>query len=483
MLHSPVAVVPELKFHQQDASSDSVLHPLKYLSEPPALVAEIRNWFNPINMLVYLWPVARLHNRLFMRHSFFRKANRLPHFAALWETIRKGSFAYNTFLFKKPSVGKNLSRSRLADLTCLALLFGDEFIDGICQHLGKQNVRQVLKTGQHQFYLQIARQKNDLPALQYAFDLYELLPEEIWAQHNEKYRITYAQFYELLKELLELMNRQLEKLKSAVAWTTAAKIKEACDTCFDTFLHDVHDVPVQLGYCSGRPIINWHEKKNRCIQKKLLELRATLLQQNLANADSAVAGWLDIITTMQVYDDMQDSRQDALYQDNLLLAFASARFPQELEWFHQHRQKFYDDAYWRLLVSQHMPGSVYCCMRFTKDCMMKNMNWVQKKICNYIWKQNWFRPGKSWEKIKKENLNERFSHLMQKTRTVRNLTGSETEWKAFTLESAFHDRRLRQFILSEAGWRNRYFLYFNFLQYSSAQKAKLADKILAGING
>jgi hypothetical protein len=134
-------------------------------------------------------------------------------------------------------------------------------------------------------------------------------------------------FYELLKDLLGLMNERLGKMKLSVAEKVALKIKECCDLCFDTFIHDVKDTPVQLYHKGMIPPTAWHEKKNRSIQLKLLELRCVLFDKKADCFEKNFNGWVDIISTMQVYDDMQDCRSDEHFQDNLLLAFASGRFP------------------------------------------------------------------------------------------------------------------------------------------------------------
>ncbi|HVX51553.1 MAG TPA: hypothetical protein VHB48_15430, partial [Chitinophagaceae bacterium] len=55
--------------------------------------------------------------------------------------IEKGSFAYDTLLFKQSAWQVFKNSSHLANLVCLAILFGDEFIDGIAQEHGKHNIR------------------------------------------------------------------------------------------------------------------------------------------------------------------------------------------------------------------------------------------------------------------------------------------------------------------------------------------------------
>lgn len=440
---------------------------------------EITHWFDPINFYVYLWQPVRVKTWYLTRHPCFKAAFGLPHFNTLWDNICKGSFAYNTFLYRKPAFSKNYDNSFLADLTCLALLFGDEFIDGICNETGKATVQQLLKENGNRFYLNIKKTGSGYPELEYSFDLYNLIPNQIWELKNEKYGISYKQFYELLKDLLNLMNARLCKMDRLVADNSAIKIKEACDLCFDTFIHDVKDIPVQVYYKGLIPPTAWHEKKNRSIQLKLLELRCVLFNKRIDRFQKKFNGWLDIISTMQVYDDMQDCRADDHFQDNLLLAFASGNFPEEMKWFHENKKKFYDDEQWRMQVSLNMPCAAYLCTKFTKDRMTSNMNWVQKKICNYLWKNNWFRPSPSFDKKNNPETAKRFNEVLQRTFPVYQLTKSETEWKSYALEISFHDRQLRKYILSKASLRERYFLFFNFLLMSSFEKTELVKKIIS----
>jgi hypothetical protein len=462
--------------HENVSTKYPHLYVVKDRSDASDWKEEIVQWLAPINSYILSWPLIRLRNRFLTNHLFFKKAFTLPHFNKLWGNICKGSFAYNTFLFRISTIRKNYNNTFLADLTCLALLFGDEFIDGICNEIGKEKIRQLLKENGNTFYLSV-NNESAFPELEYSFDLYSLIPERVWELKNEKYRISYKGFYELLKTLLELINNRLKKLDRSIATTSAVKIKEACDLCFDTFIHDVKDTPVQLHYHEMIPPIYWHEKKNRSIQLKLLELRAILLNKQIGSFEKDFRGWLDIISTMQVYDDMQDCRSDDQFQDNLLLAFASANFPQEMEWFHENKRKILDDEQWRIQVSMNMPCASYLCIKFTKDKMTGGMNWTQKKICNYLWRNNWFNSTTNTGKRNKKETSNRLYEIIEKAFPVYELTGSEAEWKSYAFEIAFHDRELKKYILLKTNWLKRYFLHCNFIQMNSIEKTELIKKV------
>ena len=108
------------------------------------------------------------------------------------------------------------------------------------------------------------------------------------------------------------------------------------------------------------------------------------------------------------------------------------------------------------MVSMYMPCSAYLCTKFTKDRMIQNMNWVEKKICNYLWKNNWFHPAPGFEiRSEIENIN-RLTEISDNAFPVYTLTKSETEWRSYALEIAFHDKQLKKYILSNAGLLKKY---------------------------
>ena len=440
---------------------------------------EVINWMSPINAYMCLWQPVRLRNYFYTRHNFFKRAFTLPQFRTLWKDICKSSFAYNTFLFRRSAFSKNYNHTFLADLTCLALLFGDEFIDGVCAKAGKIKVLELLKENGNKFHLHINKTDSGHPELAYSFDLYKFIPPEVWTARNEKYNLTYAEYYELLKSLLDLMNDRLRKISQRTAGKVALKIKEACDFCFDIFIHDVKDAPIQSYHKGTTPPPLWHNKKSRSVQLKLLELRCLLVNRPINYFEKTFNGWLDITSTVQVYDDMQDCRFDDHYQDNLLLAFAAGNFPEELEWFHENKKKVFDDGEWRMQVSMYMPRASYLCTKFTKDKIVESMSWVQKKICNYLWRNNWFNPAEDTVKRSDTGNIKRMHEIVENTFPVYQLTGSETEWKSYAFEIAFHDRELKKFILSKTNRVKRYFLFTNFMQMSSFEKTELLKKTLS----
>ena len=88
--------------------------------------------------------------------------------------------------------------------------------------------------------------------------------------------------------------------------------------------------------------------------------------------------------------------------------------------------------------------------------------------------------------LRKKNQAEnekRLHEIIQKTFPVYELTESETEWKSYAFEIAFHDRQLKKYILSKTNWLKKYFLRFNFIQMSSFEKTTLLKKMMGHQTG
>ncbi len=329
---------------------------------------------------------------LIMRYKI-RKNKRLNYilqFEAL-KTVRnnieKGSFAYDTILFKQSPFQIINNKSHLANLVCLALLFGDEFMDGIATIYGKCNTKKVLNNNAYNYYLQLKNINNKV-TLFYEFDICIVLPESILLQTNTKYGITYKAFYQHLQFLLAEMNLHLNKLQQSIASQAANLICTVCNKCFDTYKVDVEAFTPNYDL---KNLLEYQKSKDDDIIKVLLALRATLLHKNIAHYKNDFTSWAHMIRSMQVYDDMQDVAADCNYQMNFLAYFAKTFFITEWQWLQQNKEMLQKQIC--IAVQQqiaiHMPCAMMLCMQYNKNIIIKNMNWVQHKIQNYLWCKNW----------------------------------------------------------------------------------------------
>jgi hypothetical protein len=422
------------------------------------------------------WPVFKLRQNWRMDSAFFRNCRQLPGFENLWKTIQKGSFAYNTlFLGITPF---HRSSTHLADVTTLALFFGDEFIDGICETAGKPLIRQLVNSGVSDFYMR-KKVKNDFVQLEYLFDLKQMLPSEVMQTINPKYKITYNVFYDLLQTFLSLMNNGLCALPFEKAEVVADKIAAACNNCLDSYLHDVNCCPEQETTADTHKLLHFHETKTRHMQRKLLELRCVLAEKEYLMRNVEAQSWLDIMSVVQIYDDMQDVALDDGIQDNLVLCIARCHFPAEWKWFLANKQLLHSKNN-ALLLSLHMPCSIQACLQLITD-KIKTMNWEQQKIMHYVLSKNWFIAIKDSEETivkHKKRKPELLRSLYQKIKEqMPHLTTVHV--KSYIIETCFLLAPVRKYILKKTRISVAYQLRYNLLSMSSEAKATVFDNITA----
>src|SRR5262245_29080738 len=114
--------------------------------------AELQHLTSKKFLSIFWWPVFKFNQRWFTRSDFFLSCKRLPGFTDLWRTIQKGAFAYNTLFFQMTPLRR--CATDLADITTLALFFGDEFIDGIATAAGRPLIRELVRKEPEIFYMQ-----------------------------------------------------------------------------------------------------------------------------------------------------------------------------------------------------------------------------------------------------------------------------------------------------------------------------------------
>ena len=103
---------------------------------------EFRHIFSRKFLKVVWWPLFKFQQRWFTRSPFIRSCKRMPEFGKLWSTIQKGAFAYNNLFLELSPFRRHATD--LADITTLALFFGDEFIDGLVAVTGKPFIQELI---------------------------------------------------------------------------------------------------------------------------------------------------------------------------------------------------------------------------------------------------------------------------------------------------------------------------------------------------
>jgi hypothetical protein len=425
------------------------------------------------------WPVLKLRQRYFTHSSLVKYCKTLRGFTNLWNTIQKGSFAYNCLFLEIKPYHRSYSSTDLADVTTLALFFGDEFIDGVCKAAGKCSMRQLLHHP-GRFYLR-KKIEDQKVRLVYRFDLNKLLPPFVMEQTTPKYGISYARFYYLLEHFLQLMNNYLAKMPFSKAQLAADKIMDVCNTCLESYLHDITVNPVGEQIHGVSDVLHFHEAKTRYMQEKFLELRCILADREYMMNNGQMQGWLDIMRVVQIYDDLQDLTEDDGFQDNLVISVAFHQFKNEWQWFKKNQQALHQSKQRPFLLSLYMPQTINYCLALA-SARMRAMNWEQQKIMNYLLFKNWFiaqndegienffnlsSPGKELLKNMFDQLQVLMPHAY------------EHEIKAHLVHTCFHLKSVKKTLRKKLSWTTYYQLRYNLLNVSLAVKAQAFDTVIA----
>ena len=442
-------------------------HPFKF-----SWANELKNIFSYKFFNFLLWPVFKMRQRHFTRSTIFKLCRPLPGFLNLWKTIQRGSFAYNTLFLGIIPVHRSSSRTDLADITTLALFFGDEFIDGIRLSAGKDFILRLLNNNAKHFYLRKSI-KDKKVRVEYSFELLKLLPTHVLEEVNPKYKISYRRFYYLLKYFLQHINKHLAKLPLDKAEHVADKIADACNTCLESYLHDINSYPEQDGDSDIATLLEYHELKTRYMQRKLLEVRCSLADREDAMHSIQSQGWINIMSVVQIYDDMQDIVVDDGFQDNLLLCTARRYFPIEWEWFAANKELLKTKEHAALFTSLYMPCSVQFCLQLASDKII-TMNWEQQKITHFLLKKNWFIAYKNKAVIFccKNELSGIYQSIKNK---MQHLT--DTAIKSYAVDICFHKRNARRQLLKKVNITRAYQLKYNLLSMSIETKAAIFNDV------
>lgn len=434
---------------------------------------ELKNIFSVKFLHLFFWHLFKKRQKCFTTTVVFKLCRRLPGFAALWSTIQKGSFAYNTlFLGIKPFYRASVN-TLLADVTTLALFFGDEFIDGIRLSAGKQFVLDILNNNPQKFYMRCKLKRNRV-VLEYSFDLLKLLPEYILAQVNVKYCISYRQFYFLLRYFLRDINSRLSGMPLEKAVLVAEKISDACNTCLESYVHDVRRCPEQDMDADITSLLQYHELKTRYMQRKLLDVRCCLVDRQDAMLSIQSQGWINIMSVVQIYDDMQDIVVDDGFQDNLLLCVARRHFPGEWQWFRENKSLLAGAEETHLLTSLNMPGSVYFCLHLASE-KVRRMNWEQQKIMHYLLKKNWFIARECCDVAfaKTSSLAGIYRFIQNKMPHI-----SPDLLKGYAVDTCFHKQKARKELFKKVSFSTAYQLRYNLLAVPDQIKTAVFDAVI-----
>lgn len=450
-----------------------------------SVLLELRHFSDFFSTVLFSFGSALVLRKIIRKNKRLKLILQFKELQQVRNNIEKGSFAYDTLLFNQSAFQILKNRSHLANLVCLAILFGDEFIDGIAQVYGKERIQQILYNKNINFSLQ-QKIDSDSIELYYQFDIRSFLPETVLKSTNEKYAISYYEFYEHLLFLLSELNRHLNALGRVKSLHAANLICTVCNKCFDTYQTDI--VSFNPNY-SLQELIEYQEKKDDDIIQGLLALRSVLLQKKTRFYQSKFASWSIMVRTMQVYDDMQDVASDANYQMNFLCYFSKNYYSTEWIWLQNNLALIHalEGQIKHLLISVYMPASVMMCMQYAKNLSQNYLSWDQKKITGYLWKKNWFLCQKEpyansneidqhiYGKVKC-SVKDKLWVLQQKVLSIKDPILNEDVLYAHIADIAIMDSLLRQSFYRSLSKKDAYFLKHSFFDFPIFKKAALVKR-------
>ncbi len=428
--------------------------------------------------MLFAFPLGLIMRKIIRKNKKLNTILQFPELKSIRSNIEKGSFAYDTILFKQNPLQIIQNKSHLANLVCLSLLFGDEFIDGIATEYGKENIQKVLKNKEVNYYLQSKKINNEI-ILYYEFDICNVLPKTVLLAQNQKYDITYAAFYNHLQFLLNEINLHLNKLPKHIIEEAVLLICKVCNKCFDTYKTDVQDYTIQYNW---NTLLNYQQSKDDEIVTILLELRAILLQKNKPKYQQHFVSWAMMVRSMQIYDDMQDVASDCTYQMNFLVYFAKEFFIEEWHWLQLHKNELLqlNNLQVQQQIALNMPASMQYCLQYNKNITFKNLNWVQQKIQNYLWRKNWLCIDKKLKPNNEDNID--FNTLQTKLLQYNSSNFNNELQYAQILDIIMLHNKERKKLFSIITKSERYILMNNYTSYATYKKSILAKRYLALIN-
>lgn len=447
---------------------------------------EFLNFLKFTSSMLLSFPIG-----IFMRKKI-RRNKRLNHIMQFKEllpvrnNIEKGSFAYDTILFKQTPLQLFKNKSHLVNLVCLAILFGDEFIDGVATTYGRKNIQHILNNNDFSYYLHHKKTDKGLE-LYYEFDICDVLPLSVQEGINKKYGITYKAFYNHLQFLLAEMNLHLNKLSFEKSEEAAHLICKVCNRCFDTYKADINEFDENHTLTD---LLQYQKDKDEDIIQILLTLRAVLLDKKQLQYQKRFSSWGSMVRSMQLYDDMQDVAVDCDFQMNTLSYFAKNYFKEEWSWLQKNKNTLQELKGLKLhsTIAFNMPASCILTLQYARNITHSRLCWVQRKIQNYLWRKNWLgfnnpllaeSEGDIAEVINKKEKSIPLKLHYIKSQVLKidqHFITEQMKW-SFMADIALLDQELKYYIFQKISRKEKYLLLSCYLEFPIKQKAELAKKL------
>lgn len=447
---------------------------------------EIKQAFKFASIMIWAFPSALIMRWHIRRNKKLKYILQFPELVSIRNNIEKGSFAYDSLLFKENIFQILQNKTHLANLVCLAILFGDEFIDGIAAEHGKKNIQKILDCPTFNYYLQLKTNQNKVE-LFYEFDICTVLPTDVLNTVNKKYEITYLAFYKHLLFLLEEINKHLNKLEITTKQEVGLLICKVCNTCFDTYKNDISFFTNDYSFDD---LQLYQQTKDDDIIYVLLTIRACLLKKKNLLYVSKFSGWSSVVRSMQLYDDLLDAPFDHNYQMNTILFFAKNYFQNEWNWFLENVDdlKNKHELNLQTYLCLFMPGSVLFTLQYAQQISINKLDWTQRKILNYLWRKNWLGFNNKLLQNQTQLLDVIFNkknmsiplklHLIKSQINLCNHEFiTESLKKSLCINVVLMHDDLKEYLYNKITFKEKYFLNSSFIELPLTFKCTLYDKI------
>jgi hypothetical protein len=208
------------------------------------------------------------------------------------------------------------------------------------------------------------------------------------------------------------------------------------------------------------------------MQKKLLAVRCSLAGKDGAMHNIQLQGWINIMSVVQIYDDMQDIVIDDGFQDNLMLCAARRNFPGEWSWFSENKCRL-NGKESAFLVSINMPCSVHFCLELAAE-KIRTMNWEQQKIMHYLLKKNWFiASGYTTITGSSNELSGIYDHIKSRMAQL-----EDEAVKCYAVDVCFHKRNAKRQLLKNVNFTTAYQLRYNLLSMPRDIKLEVFEAVI-----
>lgn len=335
-------------------------------------------------------PAVFLIRKYRHRKGLIRDLTKNESFNSLWKTINHVSFPLNNLVFEKGITEAIKGKTELVDIAAFLMLIGDEFIDQLAFRNGEE-VNKVIKqmpAGWLQLNINVDFTL-DASRLIYAFRQLNSNPAMLY----EKYGITTEKFFIVLTDVLSEINRRILQLSTTKRMAVSTAVSSFLNYCLSTFQDDLY---FTSSYCPQNLTVqntNWYFfKKNNLVMILGLWLRAIILNREPEKYSAQFNEWGYLVANLQLYDDLIDMPSDLHIQPNLPLLLSKDHFPEEYQWFINHKEDLnrFSGNEQIALISFEMPKTVAHTLMLSRIHAVKHLNWFTSFASEYNWYKNWF---------------------------------------------------------------------------------------------